>query len=271
MGEIRSKVMQKATETQEESYKSGAVQYIDSREVAEIVEKQHKNLLADINKYVKELTKLNFQLSDFFIESSYNVEGQSRKYPCYLVTRKGCEFIAHKLTGEKGTKFTATYINRFHQMEDRLSEKEYEKQLDVIFNCMEKRFQYLTERQDKFEQMVLTKLNCMEYQKEDIKVQECIKFPTIEEDADGLTRRRRELNRLINKLVKVSGWDKNFALHRLYKTLEEVLGIYLDDYLDIYREETCKSYASTMEVVAAYDNLYETSVKLCENTIRNMD
>lgn len=157
MGEIRSKVMQKATETQEESYKSGAVQYIDSREVAEIVEKQHKNLLADINKYVKELTKLNFQLSDFFIESSYNVEGQSRKYPCYLVTRKGCEFIAHKLTGEKGTKFTATYINRFHQMEDRLSEKEYEKQLDVIFNCMEKRFQYLTERQDKFEQMVLTR------------------------------------------------------------------------------------------------------------------
>lgn len=32
--------------------------------------------------------------------------------------QKGCEFIAHKLTGTKGTIFTARYINRFHEMED---------------------------------------------------------------------------------------------------------------------------------------------------------
>ena len=38
--------------------------------------------------------------------------------PCYQVTKKGCEFIAHKLTGVKGTEFTAKYINRFHEMED---------------------------------------------------------------------------------------------------------------------------------------------------------
>ena len=34
------------------------------------------------------------------------------------MTKKGCEFIAHKLTGVKGTEFTAKYINRFHEMED---------------------------------------------------------------------------------------------------------------------------------------------------------
>ena len=91
MGETRSEAMQEITETQEEFYKSGSMQYIDSREVVEIVEKEHKNLVRDIKKCSTELTKLNFELSDFFIESSYNVEGQSRKYPCYLVTRKGCE------------------------------------------------------------------------------------------------------------------------------------------------------------------------------------
>lgn len=32
--------------------------------------------------------------------------------------KKGCEFIAHKMTGQKGTEFTARYINRFHEMED---------------------------------------------------------------------------------------------------------------------------------------------------------
>ncbi len=40
---------------------------------------------------------------------------------CYLVTKKGCEFIAHKLTGQKGTEFTARYINRFHEMEQELA------------------------------------------------------------------------------------------------------------------------------------------------------
>lgn len=106
-----------------EVYKSGSMQYMDSREVAEIVEKEHKNIVRDIKRYSEELAKLNFELSEFFIESSYSVEGQSRKYLCYLVTKKGCEFIAHKLTGIKGTKFTATYINRFHEMEDELSAK----------------------------------------------------------------------------------------------------------------------------------------------------
>lgn len=38
--------------------------------------------------------------------------------PCFMVTKKGCEFIAHKLTGQKGTEFTARYINRFHEMEE---------------------------------------------------------------------------------------------------------------------------------------------------------
>lgn len=32
--------------------------------------------------------------------------------------KKGCEFIAHKMTGQKGTEFTARYINRFHEMEE---------------------------------------------------------------------------------------------------------------------------------------------------------
>lgn len=40
-----------------------------------------------------------------------------KKYPCYKITKKGCEFIAHKLTGVKGTEFTAKYINKFHEME----------------------------------------------------------------------------------------------------------------------------------------------------------
>ncbi len=92
-------------------------QTLDSREVAEMVGKQHKNLLADVRGYIEELGQLKIQPSDFFKESTYqNI--QNKTMPCYDITKKGCEFIAHKLTGIKGTEFTARYINRFHDMEE---------------------------------------------------------------------------------------------------------------------------------------------------------
>ena len=91
--------------------------FIDSREVAEMVGKQHNELLKDIRRYAEQLGEGKIPQSDFFTESTY-VNSQNKKMPCYQVTKKGCEFIAHKLTGAKGTEFTAKYINRFHEMED---------------------------------------------------------------------------------------------------------------------------------------------------------
>lgn len=92
---------------------------LSSREVAEMVDKTHSDLLKDIRRYVGQLAEGNIPLGDFFTESTYlDTNGQSR--PCYLVTKKGCEFIAHKLTGQKGTEFTARYINRFHEMENQI-------------------------------------------------------------------------------------------------------------------------------------------------------
>ena len=96
-------------------------QTISSIEVAEMVEKEHKNLMRDVRSYMTELAELKIEPGNFFKESTYkDANNQSR--PCYNVTKKGCEFIAHKLTGLKGTEFTAKYINRFHDMEDTIRE-----------------------------------------------------------------------------------------------------------------------------------------------------
>ena len=114
---------------------------MDSREVADAAGKQHNHLMRDIEKYILHLTEINqsniglndsstkpnygiskngttpnFGVSDFFIKSSY-VDSIGRTLPCYLITRKGCEFIANKMTGKKGTMFTAAYISKFHEME----------------------------------------------------------------------------------------------------------------------------------------------------------
>lgn len=95
---------------------------IDSREVAAMVEKQHKNLLADIRGYLKIMeksTELKIQPSDFFVESTYQ-DSTGRELPRYLITKKGCDMIANKLTGEKGVLFTAAYVSAFEEMRQAL-------------------------------------------------------------------------------------------------------------------------------------------------------
>ena len=83
---------------------------IDSREVADMVGKQHAHLCRDIAHYIDVIsTNPKLDSLDFFKEGTYtDKKGESRKR--YDVTRKGCEMIANKLTGEKGILFTAAYV-----------------------------------------------------------------------------------------------------------------------------------------------------------------
>lgn len=92
---------------------------LDSREVAEMVGKRHANLIRDIENYINvisENSKLSFQ--NFFIERTYKTDGNNKTYKRYDITKKGCEMVANKLTGEKGILFTAEYVERFNQMEE---------------------------------------------------------------------------------------------------------------------------------------------------------
>ncbi len=103
-------------------------QILTSLEVAEMIRKNHKDLIRDIKRYIKQIHASNEESEaerkiapgDFFEESTYK-DSNNQARPCYRITKKGCEFIAHKLTGKKGTEFTARYINRFHEMETELS------------------------------------------------------------------------------------------------------------------------------------------------------
>lgn len=93
---------------------------LTSIEVSEMISKQHSELLKDIRRYSEQLAEVKIPLGDFFQESAYK-DANNQARPCYLVTKKGCEFIGNKLTGIKGTEFTAKYINKFHDMEEVIS------------------------------------------------------------------------------------------------------------------------------------------------------
>lgn len=98
---------------------------IDSRDVAEMLGKNHGDLLKDIQGSGKNLgiipvlTKGNFPVVDYFMESTY-IDGKGETRKCYLCTKLGCDMLGNKLRGEKGILFTAKYVKRFDDMEKQI-------------------------------------------------------------------------------------------------------------------------------------------------------
>ena len=148
---------------------------LTSMEVAKMMEKRHDNLVRDIQKYSKYIEESNnslglvkndesseeekfnalkievvknnerknariedgfIDLTEFWTDSTY-LDGKAESRICYNITKKGCEFIAHKCTGRKGTVFTARYINRFHEMEHEITGKRLEinEKVPNVANC----------------------------------------------------------------------------------------------------------------------------------------
>lgn len=114
---------------------------VDSRDVAEVVGKRHDNLVRDINGYIQSFNVLKNEavekesnyvkmarvmfdrthgsveeaIKDFFVESNYR-DSKGELRICYLLTKKGCDMVANKMTGEKGILFTAAYVTKFEEM-----------------------------------------------------------------------------------------------------------------------------------------------------------
>lgn len=132
-----------------------SVTTIDSREVAEMLEKEHKYVLRDIEGtddvvgIIPTLIGANLHSSKYFIESSYK-DARNRIQKCYLVTKMGCELLGNKQQGEKGILFTAKYVERFNQMEEAL--RQPQKQLSPM-EMMELQFKIIKDHDKRFEEV----------------------------------------------------------------------------------------------------------------------
>ena len=93
---------------------------ISSREVAEMMEVNHKDLLKKIDNINETFESEKIRSQKYWTESSYKTEGNNKTYREFQITKKGCEFLAHKSTGEKGIIFTDRYMDRFEEMENKL-------------------------------------------------------------------------------------------------------------------------------------------------------
>lgn len=90
---------------------------VSSRNVAEVFQKEHRNVLRDIDKLIKGLLKIEqSKWQENYINSSYKNE-QGKKQPEFLMTKKGFTLLAVGFTGTKALRFKVQYINRFEEME----------------------------------------------------------------------------------------------------------------------------------------------------------
>lgn len=84
-----------------------------SLKVAEVFEKEHKNVLQSIENLVAENSA-----AKFFSEATYKNRG--KEYPMYEMGRDGFSLLVMGFTGERALKWKIEYINAFNAMEAEL-------------------------------------------------------------------------------------------------------------------------------------------------------
>lgn len=89
--------------------------FTTSRQIAELFEKEHRNVLRAIRLLDcdKEFTALNYELTDFIDKN-----GDPR--PEYLMTKDGMVFLVMGFTGKKAAQFKLLYIRAFNWMAEQI-------------------------------------------------------------------------------------------------------------------------------------------------------
>ena len=95
---------------------------LSSREVAEMMDMEHSKLLRKIDGINEDLVKAKIDFYKYWKESTYINEINNKPCREFQITKKGCEFLAHKTTGTKGNLFTDKYMDKFAAMENFITE-----------------------------------------------------------------------------------------------------------------------------------------------------
>ena len=92
---------------------------VDSRYVAEVFEKEHKDVLKAIRNIIensgfsKEFNRRNFAPTKY-------IDEHNRTQACYAMTRDGFTALVMGFTGRKVDQFKELYITRFNAMEEQI-------------------------------------------------------------------------------------------------------------------------------------------------------
>ncbi|MCM64489.1 Rha family transcriptional regulator [Listeria monocytogenes] len=210
-------------------------QTINSREVAVMVGREHKEVLRDTRKIIDHLGESKIAQS-YFIESTY-INEQNKEQPCFDFTKKGCELYSTRMTGAKGTQFAVAYIERFNQMEEHI------KTLDTKNLSPELQFMNSV-----VNQLASQELATKQLETKIDSVSEIVALNTLDW--------RKNANSLVNQVVRVQGGGDAHRTVRseIYKEVERRAGANLSQRVTNKRrrmadEGVCKSKRDNLNQV----------------------
>lgn len=96
---------------------------LSSREVADMMGVEHAKLLRKIDGINDDLVKAKIGFYKYWEESTYTNEVNNKPCREFQITKRGCEFLANKMTGTKGNLFTDRYMDRFEEMKEYIEEE----------------------------------------------------------------------------------------------------------------------------------------------------
>lgn len=216
------------------------IEVVDSREVAEMTGKPHNDLMKSIRNYREALIAGDFSLNDFFIESNYK-DSIGRTLPCYLLTKKGCDMVANKMTGEKGVLFTAAYVTAFEKMREQIKNPQpmstaqmFAMQAQVNLE-QEQRIKALEASSAETTQAVETVRDAL-----DIMV------------APSVTAEnwQSQMNRNVRAFCMQTGFDFHKTFQELYAELEASAGVKLGVRVKYARKRLLKAGATQTEIAS---------------------
>lgn len=235
---------------------------ISSSEVAKMMGKEHNMLLRDIRNYILQMMQANeespnlespIKPTDYFIESTY-INSQNKSQPCYDISRIGCDFIANKLHGVKGTAFTAEYVKRFYEME-------HPYKLPATYPEALRQLADEVELRKRIEGEIKKKDEVIEH-KENIIINLV--------DEVSLAEKRQVLNRL----VRYKGADFKKRWRELYKQFSMKyhinLNIKLENYNRVHKPKLRNKLDYIDKIMGKLPEIYEIACKLYENDVKEL-
>jgi len=90
---------------------------VTSLDVAKVFEKQHKNVIRDIEMSIEKNKDIDAEIGRLNFELSYYVNKQNKKQKLYLLDKEAFTFLALGFTGSKAYRWQREYIKAFDKME----------------------------------------------------------------------------------------------------------------------------------------------------------
>lgn len=184
-----------------------------SLQVAETFEKEHRNVLRDIEGLLK-----NEQTQNYFYKGEYEHPQNKQKYPMYYMNRDGFTLLAMGFNGSKALDFKLKYIDAFNKMESQLKPDlpgTYKEALQALIEKEEERERLALENQMYQQQIAdaAPKLNYVDV------VLSCSDLLTTTQIADDYGVSARKFNALLKDLGVQHKQSSQWFLYSKYKGL----------------------------------------------------